>query len=192
MAFIKFTINFTKTFNMKKTSYVFLLLVFFFLACTRFNTWNKDTKSYGYVPIYANKNSVISIDILNPKTTVNPGKIYAYGNYIFQNDIGEGIHVIDNTNKQNPIKIKFIAIPYSNEIAMKDSILYSNNLTDLVVFDLSNPVNPKLINRVKNVFPEFSKKYPNEQDVYFECADTSKGVVVGWKKQTTINKTCYR
>ena len=175
---------------------IFLVIIIISLAfaCTRRWNWiNKDNKGYGYVPIYANKNDIVQINFQAARLTTNPGKIYAYGNYIFQNDMGTGIHVIDNTNKLNPVKTGFLNIPYNFEMAIKDSFLYANNLVDLVVFDLHNPSNPQVVNRINGVFPMQSiQNYPSESDVYFECVDSTKGAVIGWKKQITVNKNCYR
>lgn len=170
-----------------------IIALFFFTACRPWvDRWGKDTKGYGYVPIYTDKNNLKQIAFLAAKPTTNAGKIYAYGDYIFQNDMGAGVHIINNTNKNNPAKTGFLAIPYNYEIAIKDSFLYANNLTDLIVIDIRDPFNPKLINRINSVFPNYSSKYPTETNVYFECADTTKGAVVGWKKQSVINQTCYR
>ena len=27
---------------------------------------------------------------------------------------------------------------------------------------------------------------------YFECVDSTKGAVIGWKKQITVSQNCYR
>ncbi len=178
---------------MKKIVYIIIVLLAI-IACNRRLNWiDKDNKGYGYVPIYASKTDIAQIAFQSSKPTANPGKIYAYGNYIFQNDLGAGVHIIDNTNKLNPVKTGFINIPYNYEISIKDSFLYANNLADLVVFDLHNPTNPKVVNKINGVFPNQGvQNYPDEQDVYFECVDTTKGILIGWKKQTTINRTCYR
>ncbi|MCX6208422.1 MAG: hypothetical protein NTZ59_02685 [Bacteroidetes bacterium] len=178
---------------MRKIFHLIIIPTLFLVSCRRVVSIDKDNKGYGYVPIYVNKNDLKSINFSAPKPTVNAGKIYAYGNYIFQNDMGTGIHVIDNTQKLNPLKTGFLNIPYNFEMAIKDSFLYANNLIDLVVFDLHNPANPQLVNRINGVFPMQSiQNYPNESDVYFECVDSTKGAVIGWKKQITVSQNCYR
>lgn len=177
---------------MNKT--ILLFFVFICLISCRQFTEQRDVKGYGYVPIYAAKNSITNFNYGVARNTENAGKIYAYGNYIFQNEVAIGVHIIDNKNKQNPHKIGFLSIPYNYEIAIKDSFLYANSLTDLVVVDIRNPSNPTIVNKINGVFPaqQFSDKYPNEQNVYFECVDTTKGVVVGWKKQKNITFNCYK
>lgn len=145
-----------------------------------------------YVPIYSSLDGVNDIAVQPKKLTVEAGKIYAYGNYIFQNDLNTGIHIIDNTDKQNPAKIAFLKIPLSTEVAVKGSFLYTNNYTDLVVFDISSPANPKLVKRVSNVFPSVNQNYPPFTNVYFECPDKSKGIVVDWELKTIANPKCRR
>lgn len=178
---------------MRKIFLIIIIISSTYACMRKWDSINKDNKGYGYVPIYANKSDIVQINFQASRLTANPGKIYAYGNYIFQNDMGTGIHVIDNSNKQNPVKTGFLNIPYNFEMAIRDSFLYANNRTDLVVIDLRNPTNPQVVSRVNGVFPmQGIPNYPTERDVYFECVDSTKGAVIGWKKQIIVNKTCYR
>ena len=39
-----------------------------------------------------------AIAVTSPEPIMDSGKIYAYKNYIFVNDIGRGFHVIDNSD----------------------------------------------------------------------------------------------
>jgi LVIVD repeat len=146
----------------------------------------------GYAPVYATKAALTEIVVKPAATTINAGKIYTYGNYIFQNDINAGIHIIDNSNKANPKKVGFLKIMANTEMAVKSNFLYANNLYDLVVFDISNPAVPVLVNRVVDAFPTVAQNYPMQQNVYFECVDASKGVVVNWVRKTLNNPNCYR
>lgn len=42
----------------------------------------------------------------------------------------EGVHVIDNSNPQQPQKISFINIPRNVDISVKDGFLYADSLMD--------------------------------------------------------------
>src|SRR5689334_6662760 len=84
-----------------------------------------------YVPIYAQLSGPETISLESPQPTVKAGKIYAYGSYIFQNDINSGVHIIDNSMHGNPKKVAFLKIPYSTELAVKGSYLYTNSINDL-------------------------------------------------------------
>src|SRR5687768_10317653 len=63
-----------------------------------------------YVPVYMSVVEKNNIATSNARTTENSGKIYAMGNYIFQNDLNKGIHIIDNTDRAHPKKIAFLNI----------------------------------------------------------------------------------
>lgn len=145
-----------------------------------------------YVPVYGSLSEINQISVEPHKPTLQAGKIYAYGNYIFQNDLYSGIHIIDNTDHKNPVKIAFLKIPLSTEIAVKGNYLYTNNYIDLVVFDITNPANPQLVKRVNNVFPPTTQKFPDVSNVYFQCPDNSKGIVIRWELQNIMIPNCRR
>ena len=145
-----------------------------------------------YVPVYSLLTEIDQISVGPQKPTVQAGKIYAYGNYIFQNDLNTGIHIIDNSNRNSPKKIAFLKLPFSTEIAVKGNYLYSNNYVDLVVFDIADPANPKLVKRVANVFPPANQQYPPFTNTYFQCPDKSKGIIVRWDLQNIPVPKCRR
>ena len=63
-----------------------------------------------------------------------------YGNYIFLNEVNKGVHIIDNSNPAKPSIKAFINIPGNVDIAVKGSTLYADLFADLVVVDISNPL----------------------------------------------------
>src|SRR6187455_2311178 len=93
-----------------------LILVFSFQGCL------KDTCKSTYTiysPIYKSLTDVrAGMKSEAPKPLQNTGKIYVFGNYIFLNEVNEGIHVIDNTNPAAPRNINFINIPGNVDIAV--------------------------------------------------------------------------
>ena len=145
-----------------------------------------------YVPVYSTIAALNNIRVAPHQPTEQAGKIYAYGNYLFQNDLNSGIHIIDNRDRMHPKKIAFLKLPLSTEIAVKGNYLYSNNYVDLVVFDISDPSNPKLIKRVKDVFPATDQKYPPFNNGYFQCPDQSKGTIVRWELKNIPIPNCRR
>ena len=66
----------------------------------------------------------------------------------------EGVHVFDNTDPKAPKRLGFIAILGCVDLAVKNNLLYADNSVDLVVIDIANIDNIKVINRVREVFPE--------------------------------------
>jgi hypothetical protein len=146
----------------------------------------------GYAPIYASRQSINTITAQAPMPTTQPGKIYAFGRYLFQVENGSGIHIIDNIDPATARKIAFLKVPMATEIAIKQNFLYTNNLNDLVVFDLSNITAPQLVNRIADAFPAIDQTYPPVSRTSFECADASKGVVIGWEQKMISNPKCRR
>jgi len=106
-----------------------------------------------YTPIYKSIEDIRSeVGIQSPRELCNPGKMFLYGDYIYVNDIRQGIHIIDNANPSSPISIAFINIPGNVDLAVKDNILYADNFTDLEFFDISTPQDPVYKGRLEDVF----------------------------------------
>jgi hypothetical protein len=170
--------------------YLYLLLCIVLFSCDPRS--GVDSKITGYVPIYVSKQDAGFIGTIAAKPTVVSGKIYAYGNYLFQVEQNEGIHIIDNTDPKQAHKIAFLKVAAASELAIKSGYLYTNNLDDLVVFDLSDINSPRLVNRVENAFPQINQEYPPLTGVYFECVDPSKGIVIGWEEKQIDQPKCRR
>ena len=117
---------------------------------------------------------------------VNPGKICLYGNYLFINEVHKGIHVIDNSNPASPKPVVFIDLLGNIDITVSNGILYADSFIDLVMFDISNPGQPKECGRAENVFanvlPATGNDYP------MRTVDWTKGVVVGWEVKKITEK----
>ena len=166
-------------------------VLLFLFSCTP-DTRQLEGQVEAYVPVYASSADISQIAIEAPKPIANAGKIYAYGNYIFQNDVNTGIHIVDNSNRTSPQKISFIKLPLSTEIAVKGNYLYTNNYRDIVVFDITNPANPVFVKRVADVFPPANQKYPPFTRAYFECPDETNGIVVRWELKRIDAPKCRR
>lgn len=93
-----------------------------------------------------------AVEKSTPQDLVKPGKIYAYNQYLIVSETKKGIHVIDNTNPANPVKIAFVKIPGVIDIAVKDNILYADSYTDLVALNITDPTKISEVGRVKNMF----------------------------------------
>jgi hypothetical protein len=112
----------------------------------------------------------------------HPGKIYFKDGYLFVNEYGKGIHVIDNSDPANPEKIAFYEIIGNVDMAISGNTLYADSFIDLLAIDISDIENPVEIDRIENVFPEILP----EGDLWYPYAsiDRSKGVIVDWKVET--------
>ena len=170
--------------------YIFLIIVMGLLSCEPSRT--EIGRQDGYAPVYASVQSATQLNMESSRPTINPGKIYAYNQYLFQVEQGKGIHIINNSNPQQAEKISFLNIPLCAELAIKSNFLYTNNLDDLVVFDISNILSPQLVSRLEDAFPNESQLYPPMANVYFECVDPSRGIVIGWERKMIDNPKCRR
>jgi hypothetical protein len=146
-----------------------------------------------YKPIYAPIATAKQISITAPVVLEKVGKIYYKDNFIFINEQGKGIHIINNADPRNPQKRAFIDIKGCTDIVIKGNWLYANNITDLVVIDVTNPQTASLKTRVENAF--LSSQRPPQANVSFICVDAAQGVVVGWEEITNDEErklaTCW-
>ena len=159
-------------------------------GCGRPYTPPPPTTGDVYQPVYASYTDVRTVQTLAPQPLKHVGKIYVKDNYLYINEIGSGIHVVDNHDPANPVRLSFLSIPGNHELAIKDSTLYADNILDLVALNIANPRNIRVVKRIENAF-EYSA-FPVATNVRFECADRDRGVVVRWEKATIENPQCYR
>lgn len=163
------------------------VLSLFVLACTK--TDEKVMKE-GYRPVYISKDKAYNI-VSSPRRNIqNPGKIYIKDPFIYVIEKGDGIHVIDNSDPESPELIHFITVPGIKDIAIKNTFLYADNFTDIVVVDIKDYSEAELVKRIQGVYPLKYQMYP-PYDCWFECVDTTKGYVKYWVKTTLNDPKCY-
>ncbi len=168
-----------------KTSVTFIILAASLPACM-----DKTVERITYeanVPVYMPFNKFrASFSKSEPVEISAPGKFYFKDDYLFVNEVGKGIHVIDNSNPANPKKIAFYEIMGNVDMAIRGNTLFADSYIDLVAIDISDIENPAEIGRIKNIFPEVVP----EGDVWYPYAmvDKSKGVIVGWDVKTVTEE----
>jgi len=157
---------------------VIMIVIASFSSC-RDRIYEKITYT-AKVPIYLDfdtfRKSVVKTD---GSSLQNPGKIYFKDNYLFINEINEGIHVIDNSNPAVPLNLAFIQIPGNMDIAIRNNILLADSYIDLVAIDITDPLNPVEVDRIQNAFPNVLPMLDYTYPVY--GLDFTKGVVTGWE-----------
>ncbi len=123
-----------------------------------------------------------SVDIIAPIPIIESGKIYAYNNLVLVNDIDNGIHIIDNSNPENPVKVAFIKIKATKDMEIKGNYLYADSLMDLLVFDISDINNIYEVARLKDVFPGYipTPFIDNLVIDYGENGNQPGDIIVGW------------
>ena len=167
-----------------------ITLIFLF-SCTDNIFESVPQNVEAYVPVYADTIHPVPVAITVSRPITNSGKIYVYGNYIFQNELNEGIHIIDNSDPPHPVKKAFLTIPFNTEMAIRSNYLYANSISDLLVIKMTDPLQPSVVKTIKNAFPLISQTYPPDAG-YFVCPDPAKGVVVGWHLEFVDQATCRR
>lgn len=120
---------------------------------------------------------------------VNPGKMYFYQDYIFINEQAEGVHIYDMSDVSSPRAIGFIDIVGNFDIAIKDGMLYADNVIDMVVLDVRDINNVRFVNRVEGFqerwFNEglgyYSHQQRAERQAVLDCSETDFGGGNFWR-----------
>ena len=185
---------------------VFILSILPFLfSCQDCHLETYET--YAYHPMYLSIDSLENmVKTLPPREVERPGGLYYKDGFVYILELGEeqydyeyfedgsykynvrlnetGIHVIDDTNPTSPVHVAFVNIPGVNGLTAKGDKLYADSFTDLLVFDISNPSAPSLIQRIKNVY----------ENLYYSgfYVDDSLGIITGYESQpvTFENEVC--
>ena len=150
---------------------------------------NGPDEVIGYAPIYQSDSTRADIRSDRPQPIVRGGKIYVRDKTMYQVEQGSGIHVIDITAPEQPVRKAFIHISGAQELSIKGDLLYANNYNDLVVINISNLQSVQLVKRMKDMFHITGGNVPPEKG-YFECVDPNRGSVIGWQKKTLYSPKC--
>lgn len=144
----------------------------------------------GYAPVYDTSGNIKTIASKEPEATVNAGKIYVKGSILYQVEDGKGIHVINISDVTKPTKLKFLKVSGCEELAIQGNMLYTNNLNDLVVVDIADINAPVEKYRIQNAF-HIAETIPPVAG-WHECADPTKGTVIGWVRKTLHYPQCNK
>lgn len=123
-----------------------------------------------------------SVEIEPPSPIIESGKIYAYNDLILINDREKGIHIIDNSQPENPVKIACIKVKANNDMEIKGDYLYVDSLMDLVVFDISDLNDIREVARLTDVFPKYIT-LPFSEDLIVDYGDHGydpNDIIVKW------------
>ena len=113
-----------------------------------------------------------------PRTLTGTGKIYYRAPYVFINQPGEGVHIINNTDPANPVNEKFINIPGNFDLAVLGNILYADSYVDLLAIDISNVNNVRVVKRVEQTFPAYNSWG-------FQWNEET-GIITRWEEDETV------
>ncbi|UZR95623.1 hypothetical protein [Chondrinema litorale] len=176
----------------KKICYFFVFASM--LSCVEgdepFGGTRPNADALTYIPVYANDQDYLKIQKAPAKAIENPAKIFTYNNYLIVNIKNEGFHVIDNSNPKLPQNLFFVEVPGNNDVAVKDGVIYADNYSDIVAFTVETNGELQILERIEDMI-EYSS-VPPFTNVYFECPDPNKGIVIDWIPGNVENPKCYR
>jgi hypothetical protein len=161
----------------------YMMLVLVLLGCEdkyediyRYSKIVTETKEY---PIYLDMSEIANIRIMEKTTMTAPFKTMSNDKYYFVGDMLRGIHVY-RKNGTGASYLCFIECRYIKDFEVVNNLLFCNNFTDMVVIDVTNPLQIKLLHRQENHFNRFSgyKESWNIPNV------EGKGLIVGSEKRT--------
>ncbi|MFT5592508.1 MAG: hypothetical protein ACI8SR_000867 [Oceanicoccus sp.] len=125
----------------------------------------------------------------NTTTLTSAGKTYVNGNYLFVIDNYRGVHIFDQTDNQNPIRVVFIPVPGALTLSIQGDELYINSFTDFLVINyqkiLEGAFDQTYVSRQENMFlpPAFTNFVPDEYALKGEPEDYENYIV---RKSTTV------
>lgn len=158
--------------------FTLLFCCIFLKGCCFFCFDREFERESEYEPIFLSRTELNnSIELLPAVDIINSGKIYIIDNLLFVGEDREGFHIFDNSDPKKPVKLKFLKVPGSTDLAIRDRVLYINQATDLVTlrFDLSKE-SIVLSKRIEHVFPQILSP-----DGLFADEIPENSVVVNWK-----------
>lgn len=143
-----------------KFIYMRKLLLFSFLIFLIQSCWYTGVEHERYVSNYKpitqpRAEFEQTIRIMDIRPVLNSGKIYVKDDLIYLNEKGEGFHIIDNSDPEDPKPVAFLSIPLATDLAIRNNTVYVHHAVDLVAFSYSADYNSiKIHHRERNVFPE--------------------------------------
>jgi hypothetical protein len=161
-----------------KRALIIVSAVLFLISCQ-----DKTVEQYKILsPIYMSYSDMRNAVKTNyvPEDLKNPGKIYYWNNFLFINEQGKGVHVIDDQDPSKPGFKAFINIPGNVDIAIKDGMLYADSYIDLVVIDINDISNIHEVNRVDSIFNYTIPPYTDTLKLMWDVIDPKKGIVTGY------------
>lgn len=166
----------------KLTSFVLLAVLLLGLQSCQDKVYEKHTYMAN-VPVYMSFDEWrnMGVTTTSPRQLERPGKLYLKDQVLYIVEIGQGLHIIDNSNPAAPLNIGFMEIPGAVDLAIKGSVLYADSHVDLLAIDISDPLSPQLIDREENVFT-VGWTLANFDDAYpLAKVDPNLGIVIGWQ-----------
>ncbi|MDI1235030.1 MAG: hypothetical protein PSX81_12160 [bacterium] len=130
-----------------------IMIVFGLLLITSCTSKEKADIYSAYKPVLMD-NSKITTDLflLPAQDNKSITLMRQMGTYLLALDYGLGIHVIDVSNPDQPVKKSFYQIPACIDFEVKGNMIYANNYRDFITIDFNNINSPIITKRELNAF----------------------------------------
>lgn len=174
---------------MQKVFTAIILTSMLLFSCTKVE---ENMIVEGLKPVYISAEQAKQISSETAGIITKGSKIYIKDNMVYIVEQSLGVHIIDNSNPANPVGVRFLSVPGITDVAVRNNIMYANNVQDLIAIDISNYINIEITKRLENVYAPDSDKFPAFYSGYFECVDERNGVVIDWEQATLENPKCRR
>ena len=140
---------------MKNISFLFILcLTLFITSCTE-DTGTVTVTYQEATAIYGDMDEIRAMPLSEGARAIsNAGKIFIGEDYVLIGEEGSGIHVVNNADRENPIRESFINIPGNREFYVSGNYIYAETYYDMVKIDISDPNQPILTARAENAIQE--------------------------------------
>lgn len=146
----------------------------------------------GLQPIYAQV-SAETIFSSEPRSVGLLQSFSVFKEYILVTERDQGIHVLDNSNPEDPVAIYFWNIPGIRNFTVANNNLLVPIGSRLVTIDVSDIDNIFLRSIQEDFFEDADTNlFPEDYRGSFECVDLAKGVVVDWEVVELTNPKCWR
>jgi hypothetical protein len=173
--------------GIKFNIWLLVFCVFSIVSCEE-----EDVIVEGMAPVYVSSTDFSMVYSTDTIPFRDLGNIVLSGKYLFINERYEGIHVIDNSDPFKPVKAHFWKIPGNLEFIINGKTLYADNSVHLLVIDITDFSNIKVVNFIKDLYIESPLREPRPVGYkgMFQCVDKKNGIHIGWEKKLLINPLC--
>lgn len=149
-------------------------------------TYTKGTAMYG--DLTALRSTPISE---GPRASiVDAGKLFSSDDLLLIGEEGEGIHIFNNADPENPVVTGFINIPGNREFYVSGNTIFAESLYDMLKIDISDPNAPQIVSRLENAispdlvnaqgetligfeFETITEQVNKDDDIYSQIIDAS-------------------
>jgi len=165
-------------FRTRSFLFAFSVLIVLLTGCT--DKCEETRKLIYYQPVYSTPAQIkAAVSLQAPQELSQIGKIYFKDGILFINEIGEGIHIINNRIPADPQIISLLKIPGNYDLAIRGNTLYADSYVDLVAFDISDLSQIKEINRIEGLF--------NNYTTMGYMVSSEQGILTDWEKVESVD-----